>query len=195
VIREKRYYIRGNWRYLMFLPGALALFGLWASSDSLQGVFAGGPMLGMLAYGSAVLVWGRALHQVSPEGFQVTHGPMPTGAIPEVHGKEEVRHLFPRYLREAEGKNHWVVNYYASVELQDGRWVNVRGPYANWEGASKSCMEIAQLWKLPEVAAGRQGFPAGARDWRSAVVVLLWGVGFIVALLWGAWVEISGLGR
>lgn len=179
----------------MLLPMLIGLVGLYACSDSRNGLLAGGPILGLLVYGCAVLVWGRSDVEVDGHGFRILPGPMPTGAFAEVHGKEAVRHLFPRYMREMEGKNNWVDNYYAAVELTDGRWVNMRGPYRDWGGASFACKEVAAFWKFSLIDAGRSGFPSGYRDKRGAVVVLLWGGGFVVAMLWGAWVEISGLGR
>ncbi len=195
MIRERRYWGGGRLRYLLLLPMGIGLLGLWACAHSTKNLLAGAPLLGLLIYGCAVLIWGRIEVEVDAAGFRITPGPMPTGVFGEAQGKEAVRHLFPRYLRQLEGKHNWVDNYYAAVELTDGRWLNLRGPYRDWAGASAACLEVARLWGLREVGAGRQGFPAGYRHWRGAVVVLLWGVGFVAALLWGAWVEVSGWGR
>ncbi len=194
-IHEQRYWVGAKARYLMLIPMAMSLAGLYACTESKKELLAGTPLLGMLAYGCAVMVWGRFDVRVDNQGFRVAPGPMPTGARAEEHRKEEVKHLFPRHLRESEGRNNIVDNYYAAVELQDGRWVNLRGPYKDWGAASFACKEIAAFWRWPVIEAGRSGFAQGYRDWGGAKVTLLWGVAFIVALLWGAWVEISGWGR
>lgn len=194
-IEERRYWLGGRWRYCMLFPLGLCVVGFTASWNSKNDLLAGTPMLGMLAYGCMLMIWGRSDVKVDRRGFQVKPGPLPTGMRMERHTKEEVKHLFPRHLRESEGKNNWVDNYYAAVELHDGRWLNLRGPYRDWGAALFACKEVAAYWRFPLIDAGRSGFPAGYRNLHGGMLVALWGAAFILALLWGAWVEYSGWGR
>ncbi len=178
----------------MILPALVAGVGLWAISDRRHELLAGGPVLGLAVYSIAVAVFGRTDTEVDERGFRLSSGPLPSGVRDESHGTEAIRALFPREIRESVGKGAWENRYYAAVELRDGRWVNVMGPYADWKGASAACLEIGPLWRLPVIAAGRVGFPPG-RDWAVARIAALWGGAFVAALLWGLAVEVSGAGR
>lgn len=167
---------------------AVAMAALWGDPHEIA---AGGPALCLLGYGLVVGILGHTNVEVHRAGFRVWPGPLPAGVRRASHAKEAVRHLFPRHILESQGKGLAEDRYYAAVELADGRWLNVRGPYSGWAGASASCREVARLWDFPEIAAGRSGFPGGRPDWDSARVVLVWGGAFILALAWGIWREFA----
>ena len=142
-----------------------------------------------MAYGLLTLITGGTDIEVDEAGFRLKPGPLPSGLPKESHAKTDVRHLFPRHVHESVGKNAYEDRYYAAVELNDGRWLNVRGHYPGWEGASASCKEVALLWGFSEIGAGRSGYP-NKRDWTSARVVLIWGGAFVAALVWGVVAEV-----
>lgn len=165
---------------------------VFAISDNTHELIAGGPFLLFMAFGFASLIFGGTNIEVDESGFRLRPGPLPSGLPKESHARTEVKHLFPRHVHESVGKNVWEERYYAAVELNDGRWLNVRGHYPGWDGASAACQEIARFWGFQEIAAGRSGY-SDKRDWNSARVVLLWGGALIAALVWGLVAEISGL--
>lgn len=189
MIQERRNWVSTRWRFLFILPALIAGAGLFAISHRSHELLAGGPILLLMIYSVIVLMIGGTRVEVDERGFRLKPGPLPAGVRTEEHTTDVVRHLFPRHIYENVAKNVWEHRYYAAVELANGRWVNVRGHYPDWAKASASCLEIAHLWRLAEVAAGRSGFP-NKRDWTAARVVLLWGGAYIVALLWGLAVEI-----
>lgn len=162
---------------------------VFAIADNPHDLAAGGPFFLVMAFGLLALITGGTNTEVDEPGFRLKPGPLPSGVRSESHAKTEVKHLFPRHVRESVGKNVWEDRYYAAVELNDGRWLNVRGHYSDWDGASASCEEIALLWGLPDIAAGRSGYP-NKRDWASGRAVFIWGGAFLGALLWGLVAEI-----
>jgi hypothetical protein len=193
-LSERRYFVPSAGRYLFVLPALLGCAGLYALSGRWSDLLIGGPILLLLCYTCAVLIWGRTAIHIHPNGFLLTPGPLPAGLRAEVHAKETVRALFPRHLRESDGGRVARDRYYAAVEIADGRWLNLRGPYPDWACASAAAMEVARLWSLAAVAAGRSGFPP-QRDWGAVWVVLFWGGAFAAALAWAIVGEITGIGR
>lgn len=171
------------------MPLLFVAVAVFAIADNTHELAAGGPFFLVMVAGLLALITGGTDIEVDENGFQLKPGPLPTGVRSESHVKTEVKALFPRHLREGVGKNVWEDRYYAAVELNDGRWLNVRGHYSGWEGASASCNEIALLWTLSEIGAGRSGYP-DKRDWVSARVVLIWGGAFVAALVWGVVAEV-----
>jgi hypothetical protein len=193
-LSERRYFVRGSGRYLFVVPALFCCVALYALSGRSSELLIGGPILLLLSYACVVLVVGRVEMYIHPGGFRLQPGPLPAGLRAEVHAKETVRALFPRHLREADRGRVARDNYYAAVELSDGRWLNLRGPYFDWAQASAAAMELAHLWSFPEVAAGRSGFPA-RRDWTAALIVLFWGLAFGAALVWAIVGELTGIAR
>ncbi|MBY0374181.1 MAG: hypothetical protein K2Q23_09325 [Bryobacteraceae bacterium] len=189
MIREQRHWVSGRWRFLFLVPALLAALGLYAISGRPQELLAGIAPLGLLLYGMLIFAFGRTRVDIDAQGFRLTPGPLPAFVRREQHTIADIVHLFPRYVRESVGRNAWEDRYYAAVELRDGRWLNVRGHYPDWAAASASCLELARLWQLPEVAGGRRGFPPH-RDWTQTSTVIWWGVLSIAALLWGLAVEL-----
>lgn len=164
---------------------------MFAIADNPHDLAAGGPFFLVMAFGLLALITGGTNIEVDESGFRLTPGPLPSGVPSESHTKADVKALFPRYVHESVGKNVYEDRYYATVELNDGRWLNVRGHYSGWEGASAACNEIALLWKLQEIGAGRSGYPPAKRDWATARVLLIWGGAFVAALVWGVVAEVG----
>ncbi|MCC6538830.1 MAG: hypothetical protein IT162_14845 [Bryobacterales bacterium] len=190
MIAESRPWIDGGWKFALAVPAAMALAGLWAISDNPHELRAGAPMLLLLAYALIAGMLGRTRVEVTEHGFRLTPGPLPAFVRSEQQPREAITQLFPRHIREAVAKNVYEDRYYAAVELAGGRWVNVRGHYRDWAGASQASLEIARLWRLPEIGAGRSGH-AAKRDWTAARTVLLWGGAFLAAMLWGLYAEVT----
>lgn len=190
MIAESRAWVSGRGKYLLALPAGSAVVSVLALSGNAHEVKAGAPFLLLIAYACVVAMLGHTRAEIDERGFRLTPGPLPAFVRTEEHPREAVKHLFPRHIRENVAKNVWEDRYYATVELHSGRWLNVRGHYTDWACASQSCLELAKLWQIATVGAGRSGFPA-QRDWTAVETVLLWGGAFITALLWGVYVEFT----
>jgi hypothetical protein len=189
-LHQQRHLVPGWGRFLFLFPAAIAALGLYAISHQPNSLLAGAPMLSLLLYAMLVLITTTKHSRVTPQGFTLHLGPLPTGAPREEHPKAAIRHLFPRYIREVVAKGVVEDRYYAAVEITDGRWLNILGHYPNWAGASQACQDLARIWGITEIAAGRHGFPP-KRDWRAVQAILVWGAAFLAAMLWAIAIEIG----
>jgi hypothetical protein len=169
---------------LLAFPAALTLVGLYVISDRPAEWRPGAPLLLIVFYSIVTGMLGRTITEVDERGFRTRPGPLPAFVRGEDHGKDNVKELFPRYLREYIARGVHEDRYYACAELANGRWVNILGPYPDWAGASEACQRIAALWRPPVIGAGRSGFPPGFRDWRTLSVYLCWLLAYAAALAW-----------
>jgi hypothetical protein len=188
MIYERRRLVDKLMAGLLGLPAGMVVVALIVLSDNPHELMAGGPIFAYLIYGWLVFVFNATQVWVDGEGFRMKTGPLPCG-MPGVEARKgEVKALFPRQVLVVE-KHTRRLEYYASVELEDGRWVNLLGPHKDWAGASAAAMQVATLWKFAAVDAGRTGRPSGT-DWGTLWVLMVWGVGLLAALVWGIAVEV-----
>jgi len=183
-IRERRRWMPVWGAALMGIPATMVVVGLWAIADRPREWMTGGPLLVLMLYSLLVAMVNRTMVDVDERGFRLGYGPLPCAAGGERHAKDAVKELFPRHMRVGVGRGAVEDHYFAAVEVADGRWVNVLGPYADWAGASLGCGRIAPLWGVTQIGAGRQGVPAGWRDWRTARTLLWWLLAYVAAFTW-----------
>lgn len=97
----------------------------------------------------------------------------------------EVVAVFPRALVRGVSERAYEWQYWAAVELSDGRWVNVRGHYRDVQAAIAACGEMAVLWGM-SVGEVREGTgPKG--DWAWLRVTGLWLFAYTMAMAWAVW--------
>jgi hypothetical protein len=169
----------------MMLPVLMAFGGLVALADSLDLLFVGGPIFGLMIAGGLAMFLGTTSVEVNKEGFRLRPWPRGVGLAETSVSRAEVVALFPRAL--VRGVSEWAYEwqYWAAVELSDGRWVNVRGHYRDVQAAMAACREMAALWEMSvgEVreGAGRKG------DWTWLRVTGLWLFAYAMAMAWAVW--------
>ncbi|MDX2266712.1 MAG: hypothetical protein NW208_01315 [Bryobacter sp.] len=189
MLEERRPLVRGRLKYLVLVPGGMALVAIAALAGNTNDLVAGAPVLLLLFYGALVLCWGEECLHADGEGFSLRSGFLWTGIAPVKAAKADVIAIFPLHLREVQARYDVRDHFYAAVELAGERWVNLRGPFPNWQEAQAAAATLARLWERGEVGAGRHGFPPGGA-WQRSRPVLLWGGGLVAALVWAGAKEI-----
>ncbi len=147
------------------------------------------PVFFFLWYAMGIAALGGTEWVIDREGFRYTPGPLPTGAASGAHLKSEVTALFPWYLKESVGKNAYRDHYYACVRLQDGRQVELRGPYFDWRSAENACAEIALLWGDGFAVGPRNRSKPGEVERREIWVTVAWIALFPLCLGWAYLME------
>lgn len=170
--------------------GFFAMMSYWHGGDpDWRGWLAGGPIFALLNYGALVFVLTRARVEADGGGITVRYTPLPVGAPARHFAREEIIALTLDYLHMPKEGSYWRTG----IVLRDGRHIFLP------ERFSKEPVARARILDLNNALTGgihapfpiESAFSAKrARDWRGARVVLLWGGGFIAALVWGALVEL-----
>jgi hypothetical protein len=175
----------GSWFVIIaFLPlVALAVAALYAMRNDPKDLAPGGPIFALILYGWLAGLTGTTRKRLDSNGFRITHGPLPAGLTAERHSLEAVRSIFLRHQRVPLGKGAYEDRFFATVELDDGRWVNVRGPYLDEMKAIEALDEVAALWPSVPKSEPRPFTQPQPRESRK--IVLFW-LGLLV--LWVAWV-------
>lgn len=185
MIRETRRWIPGRARYAMLLPVLAAVGGLLSLADSLELLYIGAPIFGLMIAGGLALFWGKTFVEVDGDGFRLRPWPRGVGLAETVVRWSEVVAVFPRALVRGVSERSYEWQYWAAVELRNGRWVNVRGHYQNVQEAIAACGELAQRSGLP-VEDIREGVgPKG--DWVWLRVTGLWLFAYAMAMAWAVW--------
>lgn len=169
----------------MLLPVLTAMGGLLALAYSLDLLFIGGPIFGLMIVGGLVMFLGKTLVEVDGVGFRLRPWPKGAGLVEISVSRAEVVSVFPKALVRGVSERAYEWQYWAAVELSDGRWVNVRGHYRDVQAAIAACGEMAVLWGM-SVGEVREGTgPKG--DWAWLRVTGLWLFAYTMAMAWAVW--------
>lgn len=185
VIQETRLWIPGRARYAVLLPVLAAFGGLLALADSLELLFIGGPIFGLMIFGGLAMFWGKTFVKVDAVGFRLRPRPRGVGLAETVVRWPDVVAVFPRALVRGVSERSFEWQYWAAVELRNGKWVNVRGHYQHVREAIAACGELALQSGLT-VGDVREGVgPKG--DWGWLRVTGLWLFAYAMAMAWAVW--------
>lgn len=190
MIEETRFWIPGKARYAMLLPVVMAFGGLLGLSDSLELLFIGGPIFGLMIAGGLAMFVGKTFVVVGGSGFQLRPWPRGVGLTETSVRRVGLKALFPRAAVHGVSERSYEWQYWAAVELENGRWVNVRGHYRDVQAAIAACEEMGSILGMA-VGEVREG--AGPKqDWTWLRVTGLWLLAYGMALAWAVWSVKSG---
>lgn len=170
--------------------GLFAMLSYWHDGHpDWRGWLAGGPIFALLNYGALVFVLTRAWVEVDGEGITVRYTSLPVGAPARHFARKEITALTLDYLSMPKEGAYWRTG----IVLRDGRHIFLPERFSKEPAARARMLDLntALTGGIHAPLPIESAFSAKrARDWRGAKVVLLWGGGFIAALVWGALVEL-----
>jgi hypothetical protein len=183
VIEERRPLTQNSWRALLLVVPLFLLAACLPLSSKPKELLAVAPLFFLVGYAFIAMYacWRKV--RIDHAGFSIEHGPIPCGAQDFAASSSRVRHLYPRHLPVLVNRHELQHQYFASVELDDGYCLDLRGPYSNWDEALAACVEVGTLWRLREVAAGRSGLGSSDRR-RLYRLTGIWVGAFLAAFLW-----------
>lgn len=107
----------------------------------------------------------------------------------ECHSKSEVRALFRRNRPLNLGRNRSEAQIFATVEINDVRWLNLMGSFGNASAADTAVSQIVAIWPGVPEGTPRFGDPPGI-DKKALRLFLFCGGLFVGCVSWGIFASI-----
>lgn len=168
----------------------MAMLG-WRDGDpDWRGILAGFPFVGLWFYGSLVMLVAKWHLDVNANGVSIYYQPLPCGARARKFAREEIAELTLDRIHVAKEGYSWRIG----LNLLDGRQILLPERH-NKESEAREQLDAINF----ALAAGvRRELPVGSiyrtqhkKDWGAVRPVVMWGIAFLLAIVWGLAIEIS----
>ncbi|MEP7362364.1 MAG: hypothetical protein ABI972_03845 [Acidobacteriota bacterium] len=155
-----------------------------------RGILAGFPFVGLWFYGSLVLLVETAHVDVDTNGVSIYYRPLPSGMKARRIAREEIAEITLDCIHLQKEGTFWRIG----LGLADGRKFLLPERHNKEEEGRERVAAMKAILSggvRNELPTGTIYTKADKKDWPTVMGIIVWGLAFLGAIIWGLVIEIS----